>query len=125
MRHRLFDLNSLLLRLTGIIALLSIPFKHLPRGVDDLFPFISGQASRYSSLLIGIVLLYAASQLARKKQSAFYVSVVGLSLLTALELLHFRNPIQLSLYSAVLVSIIKDRRLYVVKSDPDSIRRAA
>ena len=124
MRHRLFDLNSLLLRLTGIVALLSIPFKHLPRGVDDLFPFISGQASRYSSLLIGIILLYAASQLARKKQSAYYISAIGLGLLTVLELLHFRNPVQLTLYSAVLVSILKDRQLYVVKSDPDSIRRA-
>lgn len=125
MRHRLFDLNSLLLRLAGLVALLSIPFKHLPRGVNDLFPIYTVQASRYSSLLIGIVLLYAASQLARKKVSAYYIAVIGISLLIVLELLHLRDPIQLALYSAVLVSILKDRRQYAVKSDPDSIRRAS
>lgn len=125
MRHRLFDLNSLLLRLAGIVALLSIPFKHLPHGVNDLYPIYNAQASRYSSLLIGITLLYAASQLARKKVSAYYIAVIGISLLIAVELLHFRDPIQLLLYSAVLVSILKDRRQYVVRSDPDSIRRAS
>lgn len=125
MYTRFFDLNSLLLRLAGLVALLGIPFKHLPRGVDELFPFYNAQASRYSSLLIGISLLYAASQLARKKRSALYLSLAGLGLLTILELLHFRNPIQLALYSAVFVSILKDRHQYVVKSDPDSIRRAS
>ena len=125
MYRRFFDINSLLLRLTGIVALLSIPFKHLPRRVDNILPLYNALTSRYTSFILGISLLYVASQLARKKRSAFLLAVVGLGLLIAAELLHFRNPIQLTLYSAVLVSILKDRRVYVIKSDADSIRRAS
>ncbi|MDL2341864.1 MAG: phosphatidylglycerol lysyltransferase domain-containing protein [Patescibacteria group bacterium] len=124
MPHRILDINSLLLRLAGLVALLSVPFKRLPRGVDDLLPLYNAQASRYTSLLIGISLLYIASQLARKKRSAYYFALVGLVLLIAVELLHFRNPLQLLLYGAVFVSILKDRADYVVKSDADGIRRS-
>lgn len=124
MQYRFFDINSLLLRLSGIVALLSIPFKHLPRRIDDLIPLYSAQTSRYSSFILGISLLYVASQLARKKRSAYLLALTGLSLLILVELLHFRSPVQLVLYSAVFVSILKDRRNYVVKSDNDSLRRA-
>lgn len=122
---RPLDINALLLRLVGLVALLSIPFKRLPRGVDDLLPFYNAQTSRYSSLLIGISLLYVATQLVRKKRSAYYLSLVGLGLLTLVELLHFRNPLQLVLYSGVFVSILKDRHDYVVKSDADGMRRSS
>ncbi len=125
MKKTFFDINSLLLRLTGIVALISIPFKRLPHRVDDLMPYYNVQTSRYTSFIIGISLLYVASQLARKKRSAFFLALITLGLLIIVEMLHFRNPVQLVLYSAVFVSILKDRHNYVVKSDPDSAKRAS
>ena len=121
---RLLDINSLLLRLAGVVALLSIPFKQIPRQVDNLLPINTALTSRYTSFVLGITLLYIASQLARKKRSAYWLSVVGLALLIGAELLHYRNPLQLSVYVAILTSIIKDRRDYVVKSDVGSVRLA-
>ena len=37
-RSSIFDTNSLLLRFSGIVALLGIPFKRLPMAVENIFP---------------------------------------------------------------------------------------
>lgn len=125
MHIRTVDFNSILLRVIGLVALLSIPFRHLPRGVDDLFPFHTALTTNYSSLVLGISLFFIASQLARKKRSAYWLALFGTAALIVAELIHFRNPLQLILYSGALVNIYKDRSLYVVRSDGQSLKRAS
>ena len=125
MSSRLLDKNSLLLRITGLIALLAIPFKHIPRQVDDILPINSALTSHITSFILGFSLLYIAGQVARKKRSAFMLASSGLILLIVTELLHFHNYFQLGLYAVALASLQNDRRQYVVKSDTESFRRAA
>ncbi len=79
-RPGFFDLNSFLVRLAGIVALLSIPLQDLPRRINTILPFDPDVATHYVSLFVGIALIYLASQLRRRKRSAYILAVVGLGI---------------------------------------------
>jgi phosphatidylglycerol lysyltransferase len=118
---RFFDLNSLLLRFAGVVTLLSIPFAR--HDIDDLLPLELTHTSRFLSFMLGIGLLYLASQVARRKRSAYYLAVAGLWILTVIELVSVHSPWQILFYAVTLTSLIKDREEFVVKSDMLSLRR--
>jgi phosphatidylglycerol lysyltransferase len=112
-----------LLRLAGLIAIFSVPFKHLPGPVENWLPFDPDSISHFAAVLLGIALLYIAGQLARQKYTAFLLAAASLGLLTGFELLHHRNPGQLVIYALVLALVIYGRHQYVVKTDYASTRR--
>ncbi len=119
-----FDIDALLIRITGLIALIHVPLRHLPRRLDDVVGFNIAATTRYSSLIVGLLLLYLASQIMRRKRTAYWLTVVALSVLIGLELLHFRNGALIALYGITIVSVIYHRKLYVVRSDAASLRSA-
>jgi phosphatidylglycerol lysyltransferase len=124
--RRWLDTNALLIRAAAFVALLSIPFKHLPHrvsGVEHIIPLHFAATSHIVSFGLGLGLLYIASQVTLRKRNAWYVAVIMLVGLIAAELLHFRNLLQVALYAAALAIIIKDRRQFAVQSDPVSFRR--
>lgn len=120
---RWFDLDALLIRIAGLVALLSIPFKHFPYHVGGLLPIQLEATSHVLSFCLGLSLLYIANQITLRKLNAWYVSVAALGCLIIAELLHFRNPLQVVLYLITLLSITKDRSQFVVRSDAESLRR--
>lgn len=121
--HRWLDVNTLLIRVTGLVALLNVPFERLPQRVEGVLPFHLARTSHLLSLFLGLALLYIASQLALRKRNSWYLAVSALIVLLVVELLHFRNPVQLVLYAASLAVLFKNRKQFVVRSDAASVRR--
>ncbi len=127
---RWLDANTLLIRAAALAALLSIPFKRLPRraqelqgGVENILPFHLAGTSHLVSFIVGIGLLYIASQVTLRKRNSLYLAVGALVVLIVAELLHYRNPLQLVLYIATLVTLVWNRKEFVVMSDSTSLRR--
>jgi|GEM_PF-1211654 len=121
--HRWLDANTLLLRIAGLVALLGIPFKRLPQHFEGLLPLHLARTSHLASLLLGVALLYIATQVALRKVNSWYLAVSVLIVMVLMELLHFRNPLQLLLYVATLAMLVKSRAQFVVQSDTISLKR--
>jgi phosphatidylglycerol lysyltransferase len=127
---RWLDANTLLIRVAALVALLGIPFKRLPRraqefqgGVENILPFHLARTSHLVSFILGIGLLYIASQVSLRKRNSLYLAVAALVILIVAELSHYRNPVQLTLYVATLATLLWNRRQFVVMSDSTSLRR--
>ncbi len=124
------DANTILIRVTALAALLSIPFKRLPHkvqvlqgGAENILPFHLARASHLASFIIGVGLLYVASQVSLRKRNSLYLAIGAVMVLTLVELTHYRNPIQLAIYTATLLILVWNKRQFVVMSDGVSLRR--
>lgn len=123
MTRRWFDLDTILIRVAGLVALLSIPFKHLPRHLEGVVPVQLGTTPHVISFVLGLALLYIASQVSLRKMTAWYVASTSLGLLAVAELFHFHDGLMAGIYMLVLASLLLHRQQYVVRSDVQSLRR--
>lgn len=86
-------------------------------------PFHMLGTSSVVNFCLALALLYVAEQIAARKKMAWYVATGLLWPLLIVELVHYRNYLQLVLYGMVLVLLLRHRARYVVISDSVSMRR--
>jgi phosphatidylglycerol lysyltransferase len=123
-RNLHIDLPAIVVGLSGIIALLSIPVKTLGDDIYSWLPFNPYRLAHVTALILGLGLIYLASQLKRKKISALIATSVILLFLIGLEILGVHQiPLGL-LYAASLVLLLSQRSHYVVRNDLTSLRRS-
>jgi lysylphosphatidylglycerol synthetase-like protein (DUF2156 family)/membrane protein DedA with SNARE-associated domain len=91
--------------------------------LQDWLPLEVSQGSRMLMLFTGFALLQVSRNLARRKQLAWYVAVIALSVSL---LLHFTSDfdVQNSLIAAMLLSyLFYFRRRFYTRTDPASLRK--
>ena len=124
------DLHGLfpfVMGLMGIVNLVSALLPYSETRIDEIqrwLPLEVTQESRTLMLFAGIVLLQVTRSLARRKETAWYVAVIAL---TISLLLHVTRGLdgQHSLVAGVLLGyLIYFRRRFYARSDPASLRRA-
>lgn len=119
------DLVALAVRLSGILAIVSSTVRAFPAHLPILSPFDFGRSTRITELVAGLGLIYLASQLQRKKFTA-YVSTVSLLLLLMIVELgrsHHQHLAVVTVYGIILTILFVQRREYVVRNDATSLRR--
>ncbi|MDB5185903.1 MAG: hypothetical protein JWL85_426, partial [Candidatus Saccharibacteria bacterium] len=112
-----------LTRVSGFIALLSVPIRELPERIESILPFEPDRLSHAVAIIIGLVLIYIGGKLAQRKKHAYYIASLSLIVLIAAELLYFRNILQVVFYGLALVALIASRKEFTVKSDTVSLQR--
>jgi phosphatidylglycerol lysyltransferase len=127
---RSLNLASILVAAAGMTTLaqvLTVHIRHHRYGrIDDsLLPFSTAQSSRLLIVSVGILLLYLSVQIYRRKRLAFQLVSAGLILLIAVEILAYRDFVQLVFYGITLGLLVVTRRQYTVASNNLSLRRGA
>lgn len=117
------SLPATLVAISGFIALISIPIKTLSRDAYSLLPLNPYKMAHITALVVGVALIYLASQLHRRKRNALYTTVLLLLLLVALEIDDGRNLHLGVFYLLNLGLLLKQRAQYNVRSDISSLRR--
>lgn len=123
-------LTAILVALAGCSALAEVlvirVHHHMYGHFDDsLVPISTVQSSRLLVLCTGILLLYLAVQIWRRKRLAWQLVTAGLVVLLAAELLAIRNVFQIALYVILLGFLVSTRTEYNVESSNLSLRRGA
>lgn len=120
------DIVALLLALSGIAALLSLPLHELPPYLQHLLPFHPSRALRVFDFLAGLALIYVSSQLRRKKRNAWVASCILLVILICIQILRARQVHHLLtlVYAALLGLLVYKRKSYIVRTDSISLRRS-
>ncbi len=114
-----------LVAVAGIISLLaSLPGLHSRLGADTFFGAEGRANGSIAAVIIGLVLLLTARQLARGKRTAFWVAVVLLLAGTLVHLLRGPNPIAAVLCAALALLLIWFREDFHAPGDPPSILTA-
>lgn len=113
----------MLVGLSGIIALVSVPIKTLSDDVYEWLPFNPYHIESITAIALGISLVYLATQLRRKKVTAYLLTYVLLFLLTAIEAIVARHIELATVYAIILAYLISQRKQYVVRNDFTSLRR--
>ncbi|HEV2412474.1 MAG TPA: phosphatidylglycerol lysyltransferase domain-containing protein [Candidatus Saccharimonadales bacterium] len=122
------SLVAWLVRLAGIGAILETLSQRVPHKIAHTIYYVDANpilASRVLDIALGLALLYLAQQLARRKFSAYYLTVTILVILIGAEFVRFKHMGQLFLYASVLAILLLTRHLYDVKNDSVSFRRIA
>lgn len=117
------DPYGLLIFLVGLLVLMEAFLRHMPEHLEAIIPFIPESTGRRVLFVIGIVLLYLSEQISRRKKNAWRIVVVILTSLILITLARRFNPAQLVSYCTVLTLFILERKSFVVRSDPGSMRR--
>ena len=126
----LSDLHGLFPFVMGMMGVLNLMSALMPRSdvainaIQKWLPLEVTQESRTLMLFAGVVLLQVTRSLARRKQTAWYVAVVGLSVSL---LLHITGGFDLehSLVAVLLLAyLIYFRRRFYARSDMASMKRA-
>jgi phosphatidylglycerol lysyltransferase len=124
------DLHGLVPFLMGSMAFLNIaaavwPLTQTSLGeIREWLPFEITEESRLLMLFAGIALLQVTRSLARRREFAWYVAVISLSvslLLHATRGLDFQNSLVSGL---LLIYLIRFRRRFYARSDPASLFQA-
>ena len=127
---KLSDFHNLVPLLIGVMGMIDVVSAIWPRSaahmhaVQSWLPLEVTQRSRALMLLAGIALLQITRNLARRKELAWYVGMIALSLSL---LLHITRALDLhhSLAAGLLlIYLIAYRHRFNARSDPASIQRA-
>ncbi len=127
---KLADFHGLVPTLIGIMGGINLISAIWPRSsahmiaVQRWLPLEVSQHSRPLMLLAGVALLQVTRNLARRKESAWYIAIIALS---CSLLLHITRALDLhhSLAAGLLLLyLIYFRRRFYARSDPFSIRKA-
>jgi phosphatidylglycerol lysyltransferase len=126
---RLADFHSLVPILIGIMGVINLVSAIWPRSsghmqaVQSWLPLEVTQRSRALMLFAGVALLQVTRNLARRKELAWHVAVIALSVSL---LLHITRALDLhhSLVAGLLLTyLVYFRRRFNARSDPSSIQR--
>src|SRR5262249_29871033 len=126
----LSDLHGLLPFAMGLMGVLNLATALLPRSdaaisaIQRWLPLEVTQSSRILMLFAGVALLQVTRSLARRKQTAWYVAVIVLSISL---LLHLTGDMDLqhSLVAGLLLAyLLYFRRRFYARSDMASMKRA-
>jgi lysylphosphatidylglycerol synthetase-like protein (DUF2156 family)/membrane protein DedA with SNARE-associated domain len=130
-RHlKLGDFHNLVPILIGVMGVINLISAIWPRSsqhmlaVQSWLPLEVTQRSRALMLLSGIALLQITRSLARRKELAWYVGIIALSLSVLLHItraLDFHHSLVAGL---LLIYLISFRHRFYARSDPSSIRKA-
>ncbi|HSX16649.1 MAG TPA: phosphatidylglycerol lysyltransferase domain-containing protein [Patescibacteria group bacterium] len=112
-----------LARISGLVALLSVPIKHLPERIESFLPIDPDRLSNIVAIIVGLLLFYIGGQLAKRKQRAYYIAILSLTVLIGTESLYFRSPPLLALYFVTLVILLPHKKDFTVRSDQASLRQ--
>ncbi len=127
---KLADFHNLVPMLIGIMGLINVVSAIWPRSsahmlaIQTWLPLEVTQRTRPLMLISGIALLHITRNLARRKELAWYVGTIAVSLSM---LLHITRALDLhhSLIAGVLlIYLLSFRRRFYARSDPSSIRKA-
>lgn len=107
---------------TGLLALLSLVLRHVPPRASALFGFDPYRFSHYAVFLLGIMLIYLALQLAKRKISAYWLTLGSLLALSLIETLHAGSLFHIAIYLSLAIVLARNKDLYRVRSDGASMR---
>ncbi len=122
------DFHTLVPLLIGFMGLINIVSAILPRSHASLqhiaswLPLEVTQRSRPLMLLAGIALLQVTRSLARRKEAAWYVAAVALSISFLTHLTHALDFHHSAVSGVLLVYLFVNRRRFYARSDPGSVR---
>jgi lysyl-tRNA synthetase, class II len=107
----------------GLVYLLALlPGVHGRLGLREFLHDVTGQVTvRVASVIVGVVLVLVALQLARRKQRAWFVAVVFFALAAADHVLKGPHPIVVLYSVAMLVALIWHRDVFTAQPDPGSL----
>ncbi len=115
---------AVLAALAGLAtALVGLPGVHSRFGgrFDTVADFDIRAGGMVASVIIGFICLLVAGQLARGKESAWWVAVVGLSAATVAHLLKGPHPVAMLLTIGVLVALVWCKDDFRAPADPPSL----
>jgi phosphatidylglycerol lysyltransferase len=122
------DLHTLVPLLIGFMGLVNITSAIIPRShasiqqITQWLPLEVTQHSKPLMLFSGIALLQVTRNLARRKELAWYVAVIALSISLLTHITHALD-LQHSVVSALLLAYLwMNRRRFYTRSDPGSLK---
>jgi phosphatidylglycerol lysyltransferase len=121
----LHTLVPLLIGFMGIINLVSAIFPRSQASMQSIaswLPLEVTQRSRPLMLLSGIALLQVTRNLARRKELAWYVAVIALSVSLLTHITHAFDLHHSAVSALLLAYLWSNRRLFYARSDPGSLR---
>ncbi|HET7477599.1 MAG TPA: phosphatidylglycerol lysyltransferase domain-containing protein [Dermatophilaceae bacterium] len=128
--QRLLDLCTphWLARILGLLGVVSLVSALTPairgrlRLVSEMLPVFAPAAARAGSAAVGVILLYLASGVARRKQRAWAAAVCLSALGTGLQLAKGLDIEEAALSAVVLVMLLAGRHHFTARADPRSGR---
>ena len=111
---------------TGVLSLLGlVPFLRSRLGVmdADVMPLWFRVGGHVATVLLGLMLIVLADQLAKHKHRAWQLAVAVFALGTVLHLLKGPHLVPAAVAAAMLVALVVNRRYFRVPSDPPSALR--
>ncbi|BAD78905.1 hypothetical protein syc0715_c [Synechococcus elongatus PCC 6301] len=118
---------AVLTAIAGSLNLLVAVLPHLPersRWLGQLATLTVETQGRVAGAVIGFILLTLANQLLRRKQVAWLLTVLLLSLSVALKGVRAHHPALIALDLILLGCLVGDRKIYIARSDAPSRVRA-
>jgi lysyl-tRNA synthetase, class II len=109
--------------LGGIVYLLALlPGVHARLGLREFLHDLTGQVTlRVASVVLGVLLVLIARQLARSKRRAWFVAVVFFAIAAIDHLLKGPHPVVVVYSVAMLVALIWHRDAFTAQPDPGSL----
>jgi phosphatidylglycerol lysyltransferase len=121
----LHTLIPLLIGFMGILNLVSAIFPHSHPSIQGLvawLPLEVTQRSRPLMLLSGIALLQVTRNLAKRRELAWYVAVIALSVSLLTHITHALDLHHSAVSGLLLAYLWTNRRRFYARSDPGSLR---
>ncbi len=112
-----------LVRLTGLVVVLSPLVKHAGGGVLRRLPLEPLHLSSSLAIIAGLSLIYLADQLANRKQQAYHLSLGLLAIVLLAELIHYHNPLPTILALGLGSLLLSQRHIFAARSDSVSLKR--
>ncbi len=122
------DLHTLVPLLIGLMGAINLISAILPRShtsiqrIASWLPLEVTQHSRPLMMLSGIALLQVTRSLARRKELAWYVAVVALSVSLLTHITHALDLHHSAVSALLLAYLWTNRRRFYARSDPGSLR---
>ena len=122
------DFHTLIPLLIGFMGLINIVSAILPRSrasiqnITAWLPLEVTQRSRPLMLIAGIALLQVTRSLTRRKEAAWYVAVVALSVSLLTHITHALDFHHSAVSAVLLFYLWINRRRFYARSDPGSVR---
>jgi lysylphosphatidylglycerol synthetase-like protein (DUF2156 family)/membrane protein DedA with SNARE-associated domain len=122
------DFHTLVPLLIGFMGFINIASAILPRSrasiqhIAEWLPLEVTQRSRPLMLLAGIALLQVTRSLARRKEAAWYVAVVALTISFLTHIMHALDFHHSAVSGLLLIYLWANRRRFYARSDPGSVR---